>query len=302
MTSYASGSTARMVSVYDFRMPISSFRTDQLYTRPELAALVGHPSAGRKGGDWYTGYARWNGEFFIFCNVGVPGKTGHDYPNQWDGPELEWSGKTGSRQGSPVVKAMLSGAFPVHLFWRGKTNGPFTYAGRATAVEVEDTSPVQVRWSFGYWRAPDGAPTGKSPVWRRGPPPSAGPRSIIKHDGPTHLYLMKLDGGAAAALLSLGDGLTAIKIGITNDLARRLAQLNFGFPPGVGVEWRLHRTRTYPSGKTAFAAEGKILEALRLSKCWIGGEFAVVSEEALENLLVPPRKLAVGRHPQSVDV
>lgn len=272
-------------------MSESRFQKGQLYTRPELATLVGHPSAGGKGGDWYTGYARWNGEFFIFCNVGVPGKTGHDYPNQWDGPELEWSGKTGSRKDSPLVKDMLSGAFPVHLFWRGKTNGPFSYAGPATAVDVEDTSPVQVRWSFGFWKSPDEGTTGKPPVWRRGPPPSAGPRTILKYDGPTHLYLMKLE-GPAAAMLALEDGMAAIKVGITNDLARRLAQLNFGFPPGFGVEWRLYRARTYPSGKTAFAAEGQILEALRLSKRWIGGEFALVSQEELKTLLTPPHGVA----------
>src|SRR5436853_5241090 len=65
--------------IYEFRMPGSSFRKDQFYTRPEVAALVGRPKNRWKGGDWDTGYSRWNDEFFIFCNVGIPGKTGHDY-------------------------------------------------------------------------------------------------------------------------------------------------------------------------------------------------------------------------------
>lgn len=266
-------------------MPASSFGKNQLYTRPQLAALVGHPSAGGQGGDWYTGYARWNDEFFIFCNVGTPGKTGHDYANRWDGKELEWFGKTKSRMDTPTMAEMLSGAFPVHLFWRAKLDTPFTYAGLASAVEVRDTIPVEVRWAFEMSTVPVVSIGAKIPIWRRGPPPSPGAQTIVKYDGPTHLYLMTLDGPTGELLPHLGNENATIKVGITNDLARRLAELNFGFPPGCSVTWRLRQTKLFPSGRAAFDEEGRILDALRLAQQSIGGEFAVVPRAELESVL-----------------
>lgn len=263
---------------------MSSFQKNQLYTRPALAALVGHPSAGRKGGDWYTGYARWNDEFFIFCNVGTPGKTGHDYANRWDGKELEWFGKTNSRIDTPSMSAMLSEAFPIHVFWRSKLDTPFTYAGLAKAVEVRNTTPVEVRWAFDVSTIQALGQGSKMPTWRRGPPPSVGTQTIVKYDGPTHLYLMTL-GGPGALIPHLHNGDEVIKVGITNDLARRLADLNFGFPPGSSVKWRLHQTRLFPSGQAAFEEEGRILDALRLARRSIGGEFAIVPRAELESVL-----------------
>ena len=264
---------------------MSSFQINQLYTRPELAALVGHPSAGRKGGDWYTGYARWNGEFFIFCNVGTPGKTGHDYANRWDGAELEWFGKTNSRIDTPSMSDMLSEAFPIHVFWRSKLDTPFTYEGRAKAVEVRNTTPVEVRWAFGVSTIPVLGQGSKMPSWRRGPPPSVGTQTIVKYDGPTHLYLMILDGPADELIPQLENSNAAIKVGITNDLPRRLAELNFGFPPGSSVMWRLHQTKLFQSGQAAFEEEGRILDALRLARRSIGGEFAIVPHAELKSVL-----------------
>lgn len=269
-------------------MPATSFRQGQLYTRAEVAERIGLPQELRHGGNWDTGYSRWNDEFFIFCNVGIPGKTGHDYPNRWQGKELAWTGKTGSRRGTPFVSEMLSGTRPVHLFWRGKLDTPFTYAGLATPVEVLDTIPVQVRWTFDYAPAALWDATASGPVWRRGPPPTVGAHSVVREDGPTELYIMTLEGPVGAIFPTMGEGLIPVKLGMSNDPTRRLAELNFGFPPGSSIQWRLRRTRTYPSGQEAFAAEGEILEALRLGEQWIGGEFAVVPRDELAGLLVPP--------------
>lgn len=266
-------------------MAVRSFRKGQLYTRAEVAETIELPSELRHGGNWDTGYSRWNGEFFIFCNVGIAGTTGHDYPNRWDGKDLLWTGKTGSRMGTPFVKEMLSGTLPIHLFWRGELRTPFTYAGLATPTEVVDTIPVQVRWAFDLAPSVPLRLPAKKPVWRRGPPPTVGAQTIVKEDGPTDVYIMRLEGPIEAMLPALGVGLVAIKLGMSNDPNRRLAELNFGFPPGSSLEWLLHRTRTYPSRQAAFAAEGEILEALRLARRWIGGEFAVVPREELDALL-----------------
>ncbi len=266
-------------------MSAARFQRGQLYTRADVAERIGLPQALRRGGNWDTGYSRWDSEYFIFCNVGIAGTTGHDYPNRWDGKDLVWSGKTGSRKDQPFLREMLSGASAVHLFWRGELRTPFTYAGRAVAKEVFDTVPVQVRWSFSEQSPAVELPRAATPIWHRGPPPSAGTQTIVKEDGPTLLYLMTLEGPAQAILGDVREGLTAIKVGISNNPIRRADQLNVGFPPGCLVAWKVRRTRSYPSANDAFDAEGRLLEALRLAKRWIGGEFAVVPSDELAGLL-----------------
>lgn len=96
---------------------------------------------------------------------------------------------------------------------------------------------------------------------------------------------MILDGSAAELIPHLENANAAIKVGITNDLARRLAELNFGFPPGSNIIWRVHQTKLFPSGQAAFEAEGRILDALRLACRSIGGEFAIVPRAELESVL-----------------
>jgi hypothetical protein len=266
-------------------MAATSFQRGQLYARARVAEHIGLPQNRVKGGPWETGYSRWNDEFFIFCNVGIPGTTGHDYPNRWSGKDLIWSGKTGSRKDQPFIREMLSGTRPVHLFWRGELRTPFTYAGLATAIEVLDSVPVQVRWSFEAVAPATQDRPPAAPVWHRGPPPSMGTQTIVKEDGPTQLYLMALSGSGEAVLLKVGEGFTPIKVGISINAAKRAEQLNVGFPPGALVRWEVRQTKTYPSANDAFIAEGRVLEALRVAKCWIGGEFAVVPTGELGQIL-----------------
>lgn len=266
-------------------MVATSFQRGQLYTRARVADHIGLPQDRLKGGPWETGYSRWNDEFFIFCNVGIPGTTGHDYPNRWSGKDLIWSGKTGSRKDQPFISEMLSGARRIHLFWRGELRTPFTYAGLATAAEVVETVPVQVRWSFETAEAATQDLPSAGPVWHRGPQPSTGTQTIVKEDGPTQLYLMALSGSTEAMLLKIEGGFTPIKVGISNNPARRAEQLNAGFPPGALMRWEVRQTRTHPSANDAFIAEGRVLEALRVAKRWIGGEFAVVPTDELGQIL-----------------
>jgi putative restriction endonuclease len=117
------------------------------YTRATVADQIGLP-AGKRLGNWNTGYAEWNGEVFVFCNVGTAGRTGHDYPNRWEGPELVWYGKGPARAHQRLIKRMTGGEMPVHIFWRDNDRGSFIYAGRGRAVDVVDSSPVGVRWRF----------------------------------------------------------------------------------------------------------------------------------------------------------
>ena len=95
-----------------------------------------------------TGYDEWNGEYFVFCNIGIAGRSGHDYANRWDGKELVWFAKGRNRLGQREIEELVSGEFPVHLFWRAADRAPFAYAGIAHAAEVYDESPVRIVWAF----------------------------------------------------------------------------------------------------------------------------------------------------------
>lgn len=120
---------------------------DELYTRRDLYDVL-EVSPERQGGDWNTGYHQHEGAWFIFANVGGPGRTGHDYSNQWVGNRLVWEGATGSHIGQSSIEDIVSGRKPVHIFTRSTNTGPFHYRGIGTAVEVRDTSPVTVVWAF----------------------------------------------------------------------------------------------------------------------------------------------------------
>ncbi|MEJ7013264.1 DUF3427 domain-containing protein [Sinorhizobium meliloti] len=119
----------------------------QRYTRAQVQDILGVPED-RRGGDWATGYTQYENEFFIFCNIGVAGRTGHDYDNHWDGDILVWYGKRGSSINQPQIVKLRSGDFPVHIFHRSQDRTPFVYAGAGRVIDTQDTRPVLMRWSF----------------------------------------------------------------------------------------------------------------------------------------------------------
>ena len=123
------------------------FVIDQSYSRPDVKNIAG---IGRhaKGGNWDTGIVEHAGEFVLFTNVGTEGRTGHHYGNRWEGKLLRWYHKNGSHLAWPSVQNLLIPGRRIHLFWRTTNNVPFKYAGLATAVEVADTSPVEILWTF----------------------------------------------------------------------------------------------------------------------------------------------------------
>ncbi|MGX4802062.1 HNH endonuclease [Bradyrhizobium guangdongense] len=122
------------------------FEVGAEYTRADVQELLRVPES-RRGGDWDTGYTSYNNELYIFCNIGAAGRTGHDYPNRWEGDDLVWSAKNRSRINQPLMQAIASG-LPARIFHRSVDRAPFVYAGMARAVDVRDSSPVKVRWSF----------------------------------------------------------------------------------------------------------------------------------------------------------
>ncbi|MBY5538712.1 HNH endonuclease [Rhizobium leguminosarum] len=133
-----------------------AFRAEQgrLFTRAEVQDILNVP-ADVRGGDWSTGYTEYEDEFFVFCNIGVAGRTGHDYNNHWENDVLVWSAKNGTHLGQPQIAKLLSGQFPVHIFYRSEDRSPFVYAGEGHPAQVDDVQPVRVHWSFGQVATPE---------------------------------------------------------------------------------------------------------------------------------------------------
>lgn len=261
---------------------INPFRVGELYSRDDIAETIGLPPS-KRGGNWDTGYAKPFDSFFLFVNVGAKGRTGHDYPNRWEGNDLLWSARNGTRLGQGEITALLDGAHPVHIFWRAKDRARFTYAGLGAPIDVEDTTPVRVRWALDPGKvAPAASP---SPAHRRrGPPPVAGERTTVYEDGPTSVYLLVLEGPMAQLFPDLPDGQRVVKVGRSNDPVRRIADLSCGIPPGCTMRWTLVAGRQFPSADEADAFEQMLHERLRIERKWIGGEFAAVDEAYLKGL------------------
>lgn len=277
---------------------VTSFSVGDRYTRDQVRAALGlQPMS---GGDWATGYTQYQGEVFVFCNIGVAGRTGHDYPNRWIDDALDWFGKTGSTPKQPMIKAMVTGTVTTHVFWRGRDRAAFIYAGIGIVNGVWGEKPVEVLWRFkapGTQSQPaaSASPTRSAaepaaPTFRHGPAPSFGFKQFLAEDGECWLYLMAL-GGAVDALfphLTPGaTGRTVVKIGISSNPSRRERELNMGFPIGADARWSIRRTRKFDTARAAYEAEGVLLQRLADQGRWLSGEFAVVPDQDLVGLLGP---------------
>lgn len=117
------------------------------YTKKELYSIFNVPDD-RQGGNWDTGYTTFNNSAFIFANVGIAGRTGHNYGNYWDGNNLIWFGKLKSHLKQPSIQFLLSNKNDVHFFTRIDDTSPFTYEGLGYVQEYWDTNPVKIRWRF----------------------------------------------------------------------------------------------------------------------------------------------------------
>lgn len=127
--------------------PFPKFILGEEYNRSDVfKALNLNPEP--TGGAWFTGYAEHQGNVFIFCNVGTPGRTGHDYGNYFDGDRLVWSGKGPSKLQHDSIQRLLKPLGHTYIFYRLGDREPFTFAGIAKPYQVFDTSPVGVIWDF----------------------------------------------------------------------------------------------------------------------------------------------------------
>ncbi len=98
------------------------FKRGVTYKRDEIATIA-RPDNPPHGGDWTTGYARIENDLFIFMNIGVPGRTGHNFDNHFDENTgtIVWFGKPNSRSDQPLFQKLLSGELRPSRPERGHT-------------------------------------------------------------------------------------------------------------------------------------------------------------------------------------
>ncbi len=123
------------------------FQVGNKYTKNDIYRICAVPGSQQKG-NWNTGYTSYHGDWFIFCNVGVAGRTGHNYANRFVGDDLVWYGKTGSHLGQGSIQSLLAPIGNVLIFYRLDDRDAYTFAGKAKAKEVNNTSPIEIVWDF----------------------------------------------------------------------------------------------------------------------------------------------------------
>ena len=60
------------------------FKRGSKYSRESIGKICFPGDGIPAGGIWYTGYAPVENNLIIFMNIGVPGRTGHDFDNKFD--------------------------------------------------------------------------------------------------------------------------------------------------------------------------------------------------------------------------
>ena len=123
------------------------FEVGVQYSRNDIYNILQVPEEIRRG-NWETGYNKYNEDWFIFSNIGVPGRTGHDYDNYWLGDEFVWHGKTGSKISHDSIQSMLNPNGNIYLFTRDSNRSPFTFEGNVRVKSYKDTVPVTIVWEL----------------------------------------------------------------------------------------------------------------------------------------------------------
>jgi|TARA_B100001057_G_C22685913_1_gene885715 hypothetical protein len=122
------------------------FKIGSYYSRKDVGFVL-HPKEGRPaGGNWDTGYVTVEDKLIVFMNMGVPGKTGHNYNNSYDDEkkEITWYGKTKSHSGTDIFKKLFSGELTPHYFARWEPKDPnFVYLGVGVVSSFRDNVPCE---------------------------------------------------------------------------------------------------------------------------------------------------------------
>jgi len=118
------------------------FKRGSIYTRKSIGQIC-YPGVGRPaGGNWDTGYVSVEDNLIVFMNIGVAGRTGHDFDNEFDEHTntITWYGKPNTNSTQPTFKKLLQGDTTPHFFARWNQKPQFTYLGIGRILGFEDNA------------------------------------------------------------------------------------------------------------------------------------------------------------------
>ena len=125
------------------------FEINRVYRKSDIYKIFNVPKV-QQGGKWRNGYCEHNNEFFIFANIGIPGKTDageYDYKNKInDNDEMEWEAQNGSKLSWPTVQKLKKSNPYIFVRYKDFRSGIYKFIGVGDCMETKDTSPVYFKW------------------------------------------------------------------------------------------------------------------------------------------------------------
>ena len=128
-------------------MPI--FKNYAKYSRDDVWEIC-YPGTKRpKGGNWDTGYTKLKAPLdsilIVFMNIGTPGLTGHDFPNNYDIElnEVTWYGKPNTHSDQPLMRELIKGKVKPFFFARCDNKvREFNFLGEGVLKSFKDNIKV----------------------------------------------------------------------------------------------------------------------------------------------------------------
>lgn len=124
------------------------FKFNQVYSRKEIKQMMGLSKKIIDGNfNYYSfGMPKFIDTFYIFANIGISGKTGHDYDDRFiNENQFYWTGPNDSHINQKRIKELLSINFKKLLFVRYNKHDDFTFAGKLSVSSVDElSSPIRV--------------------------------------------------------------------------------------------------------------------------------------------------------------
>ena len=119
-----------------------NLRAGARYSRKQIWTKLRLEEPFPTNGNWLTAYAVEGSDLLIFADIGVLGKTDHDFPNQYDSAtgKMVWHGKPNAHSAQPIFVKLFEGSLTPQVFVRWDVGDPsFLYLGNATIEKYEDT-------------------------------------------------------------------------------------------------------------------------------------------------------------------
>jgi len=126
----------------------------------------------------------------------------------------------------------------------------------------------------------------QSPMRSQGPAPFIGSTEHQRYDGENALYVFRLDGPISTVFSrDVPADMIVVKVGRSNDVPRRLSEMNSGFPDVLTIKWAELFQHTFPTAMQAHTVEQNLLTYLHDAKFGLGKEFAMITEVQLSEMV-----------------